>query len=408
MPSTHTPVELDLTSQAFLEDPYAVYARLREAGPLHWSERYRSFFLSRYDDVAAFFLEGRLTADRTAASKFRGERRSQGVRSLASEPPEHTLVRALLTRSMSPAVAAMAGRIEELVADLLARVDAAVAAFFERTELGGKLSGEIDLIERFAYPLPITVIAEMFAVPEADREQFQSWSHDIARGMDHFYAKDSGTRRFEDLARYFDRLVAERRRAPGDDLLSCLAAAEHDGERLSDGELVALATSLLFAGHETTVNLIGNGVLALLRHPAELERLREEGERLAPAAIEELLRFESPAQLIARAALEGFDLLGQRIAPGDSVVGLLGSANRDPQRFTSPDQLQLDRRPNPHLAFGRGRHFCPGATLSRLEARAAIPGLLRRFPRLRLAERPPVWRRTAVLRGLESLPVLLD
>jgi cytochrome P450 len=295
------------------------------------------------------------------------------------------------------------GRLDELVETLLERIETSVEGFLDRA----RLAGEIDLIRDFAYPLPITVIADMFEVPAESRSRFAELSHQIARGMDHFYSRQSRGDSFGELTVFFTGLVEERMTRPGEDLLSRFLEPAASGERLTVPEAVALSTTLLFAGHETTVNLIGNGLLALLRNPAELERVRDE-PRVAVTAVEELLRYDSPAQLITRAALEPVELDGAQIAKGDAVVLLLGSANHDGGRFAHPDRLDVARKPNPHLSFGLGHHFCAGANLSRLEGRAAIPALLRRFPRLRLAETPPRWRSTAVLRGLESMPVLLS
>jgi cytochrome P450 len=201
-------------------------------------------------------------------------------------------------------------------------------------------------------------------------------------------------------------LVEERRARPGGDLMSQFLEPNESGDRLTTDEAIGLSTSLLFAGHETTVNLIGNGVLALLRNPGELERVRDDA-RVSVTAIEELLRYDSPAQLIGRAALDDVELDGAAIKKGDAVALLLGSANHDEEKFPDPDQLDVARKPNPHLAFGLGHHFCAGANLSRLEGRAAIPALLRRFPNMRLGSTPPKWRQTAVLRGLESFPVFV-
>jgi cytochrome P450 len=210
----------------------------------------------------------------------------------------------------------------------------------------------------------------------------------------------------QELGAWFLQLVQARRDTPGDDLVRRLLGAEYHGDRLSELEVVAMCTALVFGGHETTGNLLGNGLLALLGHPDELARLRAEPAGI-DAAIEELLRWDSPAQLISRTARVDFTWRGAAIRAGDAVLGCLGAANRDPAVFADPDRLDLGRAPNPHLAFGLGTHFCPGAQLSRLEARVAIPALLRRFPHLRLAAAPPVRRPTAVLRGLETLPVRL-
>jgi cytochrome P450 len=386
-----------------IADPYPHYARLRAEDPIHWNVKYRSWFVACYDDVVGSFKDIRLTADRAAANKYRGARRPAHLRTLASEPPEHTMVRGVLNQGLYPAIEKVGARLDELIDSLLGRIEQAVDGFLDQA----RLEGEIDLIRDFAYPLPITVIADMFEVPAEHRKQFQDWSHDIARGMDHFYSRRSTGDAFGHLAVFFNDLVRARGARPGSDLLSQFLEPNEKGERLTVEEAVSLSTTLLFAGHETTVNLIGNGVLALLRNPAELERVRDE-PKVAVTAVEELLRYDSPAQLITRAALEPVEIDGARIGKGDAVVLLVGSANHDARRFPDPERLDVARKPNPHLSFGLGHHFCAGANLSRLEGRAAIPALLRRFPKLRLAEAPPRWRPTAVLRGLESMPILVS
>ena len=396
-------VPFDLLAPDVIADPYPHYARLRAEQPIHWNEKYRTWFVARYDDVVAAFKDPRLTADRAAASKYRGRRRPEGQRTLASEPPEHTLVRGVLMKGLVPAIEKVGPRLDALVEGLLGRIEESVEGFLA----GARLEGEVDLIRDFAYPLPITVIADMFEVPVEHRDRFQRLSHDIARGMDHFYSSRSDGSSFVELGEFFTALVEERRARPGSDLMSQFLEPTESGARLTVEEAVGLSTALLFAGHETTVNLIGNGVLALLRNPSELERVRDD-PKVAVTAVEELLRYDSPAQLIGRAALEPLDLDGTPIARGDAVALLLGSANHDAERFPEPHRLDVARKPNPHLAFGLGHHFCAGANLSRLEGRAAIPPLLRHFPRLRLGTAAPVWRQTAVLRGLESLPVALS
>jgi cytochrome P450 len=390
-----------------IADPYPHYARLRAEQPIHWSDRYRTWFVARYDDAVTAFKDPRLTADRAAAAKYRGPRRPEGLRSLASEPPDHTMIRGVLMAGLVPAIEKVGARLDALVETLLGKVEESVEGFLDHGLADARQRGEIDLIHDFAYPLPITVIADMFDIPEAHRERFQRMSHDIARGMDHFYSRSSGSSTYGELSSYFAGLVEERRARPGDDLMSQFLEPNEAGERLTTQEAIGLSTSLLFAGHETTVNLIGNGVLALLRNRSELERLRDD-DRVGVTGVEELLRYDSPAQLIGRAALDDVELDGARVKKGDAVALLLGSANHDQDKFPDPDRLDVARKPNPHLAFGLGHHFCAGANLSRIEGRAAIPALLRRFPKLRPAPAPPRWRQTAVLRGLESLPVLVS
>jgi cytochrome P450 len=271
------------------------------------------------------------------------------------------------------------------------------------TGLVGK--SDVDLVADFAYALPIRVIAELLDVPEAQRPRFQALSRTIAGGMDRFYGSGDVTSGLRELGTYFLELVTERTDSAGDDLVRRLLRAEHGGDRLAPLEVVAMSAALVFGGHETTVNLIGNGVLALLRHPAELERLRAE-PALAVPAVEELVRYDTPPQFVSRVVAEACELRGSRLRPGDAVLLGIGPANRDPAAFAEPDRLDVARTPNVHLGFGLGTHFCPGAQLSRMEARTAIPALLARFPRLALAG-DPVRRRTFILRGLERLPVRL-
>jgi cytochrome P450 len=381
-----TPPSLDLTDPALRDDPYPAYARLRDEDPVHWSERHRSWFLTRHADCEAFFRSDDLSADRGRSVKG-GDRGPMEHRSIASDPPEHTAVRSLATRGFTAReVEVLRPRVERMVDRLLDAVDP---------------SG-FDLIADFAYPLPITVIAELFGVPEADRPQFAVWSRRMAEGMDHFYSKEKGFVAAE-MGGYIAGLVEERRRAPGDDLISRMLEAEGD-DALTPAEVIGLCTVLVFAGHETTTNLIGNGMLALFRHPDQLDALRGADAAGVRLAVEELLRYDSPAQMISRAVVRATEFGGVELPAKSSVVALLGAANRDPAVFADPERLDVTRQPNHHLAFGLGIHFCLGAALSRREAVIAFPALLDRFPALDLAG-APVWRPTAVLRGLESLPV---
>lgn len=380
---------LDLRDPAFVADPYPTWARIRAEDPVHWSDRHRSWFLTRHADCEAFFHDPALTADRSRATKSGGAAAARAFRSIGSDPPEHTAVRALAQRGFTARESeVLRPRIEAMVDRLLDGIEAT--------------DGPVDLIVRFAYPLPITVIAELFGVPEADRPQFSAWSRQMAEGMDHFYSKGFGAGA---MATYVADLVAQRRRRPGEDLVSRMLEAEGD-DALTDIEVTSLCTLLVFAGHETTTNLIGNGVLALLGAPDQLAKVRSADTAGMRTTIEELLRFDSPAQMISRAVLTDTELGGAPLRAGDSVVAVLGAANRDPHRFDRPDELDVARHPNAHLAFGQGVHFCLGAALSRREAQVALPALLERFPDLHLAG-SPAWRATAVLRGLERLPLSL-
>jgi cytochrome P450 len=271
---------------------------------------------------------------------------------------------------------------------------------------------QVDVIEALAYPLPVTVISELMGVPARDNEMIKEWSRDVARALDAIALPvgpeviERGGQATEAIAGYFRGLAEERRRRPGTDLLSGLVQAEEAGDRLSERELLATCLLLYVAGHETTVNLIGNGLLALLRHPEERRRLQAD-PALMPAAVEELLRYDGPVQRTGRMAAVDAEIKGVPIPTGTLVLGLTGAANRDPAQFAEPDRLDLGRDQPRHLAFGAGIHYCLGASLARLETQVAIGAMLRRFPALTLAAERLVWRPSTTLRGLDSLPVVL-
>jgi cytochrome P450 len=388
-------VRFDPFADTAVADPYPQYAALRAEDPVHWSDKLRAWVLFRYDDVAAAFRDdARFSAERGRASRasragFDADARS-GLRTVSSDPPDSLAVRALLNAALVPRVRAIAPRIEAIVDELLAALDG---------------RAEADLVADFAHALPSRVIAELFDVPAGERARFQALSRSIASGMDRLYGSDDVASGLREIGAYVAGLMAERAGTPGDDLVRRLVDAAHHGDRLAPLEVVAMCTALVFGGYETTVNLIGGGVLALLRHPDELARLRAEPS-LVGSAVEELVRFETPPQFLSRVVAAPVALRGKALAPGDSVLLGLGSANRDPAAFDAPDRLDLGRAPNPHLGFGLGTHFCPGAQLARLETRAALSALVARFPALALVGEP-VWRRTLVLRGLERLPVRL-
>lgn len=390
-----------------LDDPYPVYARYRATEPVHYSERRRSWFVFGHGLVDEAFRHPSLTAERSRATKHEGRKSTQ--RAIDMEGRDHQVVRTTLTRSLYPMVPLMVERVEELVTSMADHMAASIDRFLdEKLDATGASGGEVDLITEFAYPLPIAVIADLMGVPEADRARFQSWSHDMARAMDRFYRGTTFDNR--GMTDYFDELVRSRRGGDGDDLVSRLLSVDWGDESLTHAEIVSLSVAIIFAGHETTVNLLGNGMLALLHpaHAGELARLAADPMGLAELAVEELLRFDSPAQHIARAVLEDCDLGGRRLHEGDALVVVLGSANRDEAVFGSTaDRVDVGRDPNPHLAFGQGRHVCPGARVARLEGRIAFPRLAERFPAMRLGDTAPTRRPTAVFRGLQELPVRL-
>jgi len=388
-----------LTYNPFLpevrEDPYPTYRALREADPVHRSPFMSMWILTRYEDAALVLREPRFLADRTQWNEFKTYLDVEPTRSLLNlDPPDHARLRNLVGMAFTPRVVERQRPLAEEVVDRA--LDAAAAR------------GELELIEDLAYPLPVTVIARMLGVPDADWPRFREWSRLLVASLDPLMVQDPdrmaefvGAQ--EAITGYLAEVVDRRRREPADDLTSALIAVEERGDVLSERELLVMLVLLLVAGHETTVNLIGNGVLALLRHPDQLELLRRRPE-LLESAVEELLRWDSPVQLTARVVGEDCEMGGRALRRGELVMPLLGAANRDPAQFADPDRLDLTRSPNQHFAFGRGIHFCLGAPLARLEGRVAIGALIRRFPGLRLAGEPER-RATVTLRGLSRLPL---
>jgi cytochrome P450 len=269
--------------------------------------------------------------------------------------------------------------------------------------------GHMDLIEQLAYPLPATVISEMLGVPSEDQDRFRRWSDDIMAfvGVSLLALPPIAEKCYQslrELTEYFDQIIEECRTLPRDDLISALVAAEEAGDRLSADELIAMCSQLLVAGHETTTQLIGNGILTLLRHPPELKKLRED-PCLITSAIEEIMRFEGPSQRQTRLVVEDLEMGAKRVPKGSTVFLMLGAANRDPAEFPNPDRFDIGRTPNRHVGFSSGIHFCVGAPLARLEGAIAINAILRRLPSLRLATDDLQWRENMSLRGLKALPV---
>jgi cytochrome P450 len=402
-------LNVNIAGSEFKADPFPVYRRLREQAPVYrvtLPDLQLAWLVTRYDDVVTVLTDERfakdafrvLSKERLAASPWLARMLTPLLMPLARhmlnrDPPDHTRLRALVQQAFSPRlVEGMRGRIETLADDLLDRV-------IRR--------GRMDLIADYALPIPTTVIAEMLGVPVGDRHKFHHWSSAmLSAGASRFgllRAMPSALR----FMRYIRRLIQTRRANLSDDLISALITAKEASERLSDDELLSMILLLIVAGHETTVNLIATGMLALLEHPDELERLRSEPGLIKPA-VEELLRFTAPVETATeRFATEDVELAGVKIAKGDLVLAAIASANRDESRFINPDTLDITREPNKHLAFGQGIHFCLGASLARLEGQTAINTLLARTRDLRLSVDPGTlrWRSGLVLRGLKALPV---
>jgi cytochrome P450 len=402
-------------------DPWPLYRRIRDEAPLHRSPR-GFWVVSRHADCNAILRDRRASAD---SLNIDPEKMPEGLESelatndpisefeslqqsltsleqdnrpfLFRDPPDHTRLRGLVSKAFTPRmVDGLRTRTEVMVNEL---IDVALD------------KGDVDAIADFAYPLPVGVICEMLGVPVADEDRFKEWSHALSRGLDPDFllTADVKKQRFDAIvsfASYFFELLAERRQHPGPDLLSQLALTEEAGDILTPGELLSTCILLLVAGHETTVNLIGGGLLALLQHPDQLDRWRADSS-LDRTAIEELLRYVSPVQLTGRALLDDLPVTDGVLPRGEFVMLLIGSANRDPDAFERPDDLDLSRSDNRHLGFGFGIHHCLGAPLARMEAQVALPALLRRCRDIALRGTTVTYRENVVLRGLVDLPVHL-
>ena len=386
-------------------DPYPLYHALRSRAPVYFSPVLRVWVLTRYADIVRVLQDPLFSSDRSQGPLFRRLRlmsrlppdlgRAISRSLLMLDPPDHSHIRSLVTKAFTPRmVERLRPRIEAIADDLLEAV--------------GR-DGEMDLIRDLAYPLPVIVIAEMLGIPSADRARFKRWSDDLAVLLDVTQAlagiERAGTT-FRELRAYFRPLFEERRRHPREDLVSALVTARVEGQALGEEDLLAVCGLILAAGHETTTNLIGNAVIALLRNPQERKRLQE-NPVLMRSAVEEFLRYDSPVQLADRLVTADCEVGGRRIRKGNLVWLLLGAGNRDPERFPEPDRLDLGRPDNHHLAFGHGIHFCLGAPLARLEAEVALTALLRRSPDFDGPPEPPVWKRSMVLRGPQALPLRL-
>lgn len=390
-----------------LRDPYPTYRHFLEDGRIHHTTYGGGgWALFRHADCSSIIRDPRLSARRVGAVLFAlPPERQADFAELASmlrlwllflDAPEHSRLRKLMNKGFSPAVAeGLRPQIESIVEQMLGTM---------------RHASEADILREVAYPLPVRVIAEMLGVPETLHEHFIQWSDAIAAFFGNPQRTVLQTEAAQEavvaLTEFFRAAVAERRRQRGGDLISLLLDIKEDGEVLTEEELYAQCVMLLFGGHETTRNLIGNGMYTLLRHPQEMAELHENPELIRPA-VEELLRYESPIQFVGRVAREEMEICGVRVRRGETVVFMLGAANRDPHQFKDPDCLNLKRLNNPHLAFGAGAHFCIGNQLARLESQIAILRMVQQFPRMRLADQPLEWAPNYAFRGLKALPVVI-
>jgi cytochrome P450 len=397
-----------LVAEAFFEDPYAVYARLREEAPVHRSPALDAWLVSSHAEALAVlrdpqrfssfgwelrYLE-RLPSDvRAEIPELLRHHRTPNI--ITADPPLHTRLRRSVIRGFSP----------RALEPLRPRLTALTASLIE----DGRRRGSLDVVAELAYPLPAIVIADLLGVPSEDRDRFKAWSSSLTRFFGTARPDPQLAARADEDVRDFRHwllaLVESRRRDPREDVVSILVSPDESGNVLTDEELLATLVIFLVAGHETTTNLIANGLLALLRHPRQLEALRRDRDGLAEA-VEEMLRFDPPVQRVRRRALVDVELRERRIRAGDTVMVLLASANRDPAVFPDADSFDIARERSPHLAFGNGIHYCLGAGLARLEAPIALAALLDAAPRMDVdASWRPRWARSMTLRGLVDLPV---
>lgn len=398
MASSHSQ-NASLFSADFTRNPYPVYSKLRSMDPIHqvqFPDGQRGWLVTSYEDGAAVLKDQRFIKD---FSKLYGSSMDQmsvfTQNMLFSDPPDHKRLRGLAQKAFTPKmIAGMRGRIEEITEELV-------------EGMAGK--EQVDLIDEFAFPLPIIVICEILGVPSADRDKFRRWSNSLIEGT----SGEAGVSVYEHMTQfvqYLGQWFAKVREQPGEDLISKLIIAEEEGDRLTEKELYGVVSLLIIAGHETTVNLIGNTVLSLLSFPEQQKLLKEKPELIAQA-LEESLRYNGPVEFsTSRWANEDMEFGGKQFHRGDLVVVSLNSANHDPARFTDPETFDITREKSPHLAFGMGIHFCLGAPLARLEGEIAITKLLDRFPAMKLAvdESELDWRPGMIVRGVKKLPLQIQ
>jgi len=393
-----------LTSEQFENNPYPIYRQLREEAPVYWSDSWGCWILTRYQDVVAtlqdhkrFTSLGRLTATFDLTDDLR-ERVAPLIRHYSQglinvDPPDHTRMRNLLNMAFAPRTMR---QLEDYVSDIVERL---------LDDVQDK--GAMDIIWDFSYLLPVTVIAHLMGVPQEDHPKFKEWSSRIIEFMTTPKPSPEVLLRSQDnllaLQQFFRDVARERKAEPRDDVITALVTVEQEGERLTEEEMVSTCVTLLIGGHETTTYLVASGMLALLKHPEQMAMLKADPD-LITSAVEEMLRWEGPFQRNRRLAVEDVVLNDQQIRKGDLVMQMQGAANRDPAVFDHPEDFDIKRQPNRHVAFGYGPHFCLGAALARMEAPAAINALLRRFQNIDLATDRLTWTNT-VFRGLKELPV---
>ena len=407
MPAPTLPPDLDrlLVSDELMENPYPIYARLRDEMPVGWSEEWQSWIVSCYEEADASLRDKENLSNENRQALLFNDLTAQEKEFLAplrhyfsqkdvigSDPPDHTRMRALVTKAFTPrTIAALESRIQTLTRDMLREANKA---------------GRFDFVNEIAHPLPVILIAELLGAPVEDRPLFKRWSAEVlgfqGSGRTTFAAASSSQASLLEMFDYMNRMIEARRVKPRDDLMTTLALAEENGQRFTRDELLATCNTLLTAGHETTTNLMGNLVHLLLSNPGEWSRLKKE-PALIDSAIEEALRYDAPKQRNFRRIKKSHDFAGVSLAENQMVFQLIGAANRDPRKFSDPDRFDIGRTPNAHLSFGAGIHFCLGATLARKETRLMLEGLLEMMPDCRLTDARIAWQERRQFRGPKHL-----
>ena len=400
----------DLGNPVTNADPFPEFARLRAEDPIHWSPAMKAWIITRHADVKQVALNRQISADRlTPFFKANAEYQRGSIASLVRylnhwmvfrDPPDHTRLRRLFNKAFTPTS----------VSNLRPSIEGIVAHLIDGMEAKARRGETVDYIADFAYPLPASVIMDLLGVPRADLERVKVWSDDIALFIgtaqvagNKYLRAEAGAKAMSD---YFRSLVEARTAEPQDDMISHLVLARDDREALTTDEIIGTCILLLFAGHETTTNLIGNGFLYAMRHRDQWERLVADSS-LAESAVEEFLRYDGPSGALARVAAADLEMGGRTIRQGQRVFAFMNAANRDPEAFDDPERFDIGREPNAHLTFGHGIHFCLGAPLARLEAQIATTRLAERLPGIRLSGGDPEWHDSLILRGVRRLPVQL-
>lgn len=389
----------DLTHPEVIEDPYKYYGKLRESNPVYYNEKWGGHIITRYDNVARCLQDTQHLSREVGMDRLPEDSQTAKIFSrwmLFRDPPEQTRLRTLTLEAFNAkAIEELRPEIKEITQNLIREIEG---------------EDEIEFIQDFAYLLPVRVICEILGIPIEDKDRIKKWSSDLMLTLQHMYGEKNRRERTEQSMRefsdYLREIVEQRKVEPRDDLITHLIEAQDEGQMLGDDEVIATAMLLLVGGHETTTNLIANGLYLLLEHPDQIEILRRDSS-LTADAVEEMLRYQGTLKAVTREVAEGFELDGEQIEVGERLLLVLAAANRDPQKFDDPEEFDITRQPEDHLGFGGGIHYCIGAPLARQETEVAISALLDTFPEIELATDDIEWRRSVTARALKELPLRL-